>query len=75
MYCTRWLDDKVIEKVFDWYREEDLGEHRRSELNDLVDKMTCLNAFEWKFWKNEKSNQDIVMNGKFVKNSVMNAKF
>ena len=36
--------------------------------------MTSLNALEGKTWKSEKSNQNIVMNEKFVKNSVMVAK-
>ena len=64
----------------DWYREEDPGYLRRSELNELVENMTVLNAFEErkmkneKSWKFEKCNQKIAMDEKFVTNSVMNAK-
>ena len=52
------------------------GDFWRSELNDVDESLTCLNAFpkSEKSWKSEKSKQ-IVMNEKLVKNSVMNAKF
>ena len=78
-----------IKEMFDWYREEDAGGLRRSELNESVENMMALNAVEgdmWKSensWRSEKSNQNIVtdeeivrnivMNEKIVKNSVMNA--
>ena len=45
---------------------------RRSELHELIENMTHLNAFEEKFWKkekswkSEKSNLNIVMNEKLV---------
>ena len=63
-------ESRCVKEVLDWYREEDAGGLRRSELNDQVESMTCLNAF----WESEKSNQNLVMNEKYVKNSVMNAK-
>ena len=50
---------------------KDAGDLKRSELNELVENLTCLNALEGKFWK---SDQKIVMDGKFVKNFVMDAK-
>ena len=45
-YSTRWMDEWVVtsKKVLDWYREEDVGDLWRSELNELVENMTCLNA-------------------------------
>ena len=30
--------------VLDWYRGEDAGYLKKSELNELVENMTCLNA-------------------------------
>ena len=48
-------------EVLDWYREQDAGGLRRNDVNELVGNMTA-------------SNQNIVMNEKFVKNSVMNEK-
>ena len=51
-----------------------------SELNELVEHLTCLNALEEKNWKSDQKvvmNEDLVqnsaMNDKFVKNFVMNA--
>ena len=35
---------RYIREVLDWYRGEDAGGLRRSELNELVENMTCLNA-------------------------------
>ena len=40
-----------IGEVLDWYRGEDAGDLKRSELNELVENLTCLNAFEEKIWK------------------------
>ena len=40
-----------IGEVLDWYRGEDDGDIKRSELNELVDSLTCLNALEEKIWK------------------------
>ena len=59
-------------EVLEWYRGEDAGDLKRSEINELVENWTCLNALESKFnpkilmdeksWKTWKSNQKIVMN-------------
>ena len=57
--------------MFDWYRDEDVGDLRGNTLNESVKNMTALNALEE---KSEKSNQNIVMDEEFVKNMVMNAK-
>ena len=98
---------RYIGEVLEWYRGEDAGDLKRSELSELVENLTCLNALEEKIWKSnqkvvtdeksrktwkssqktvtdEKNNQKIVMyeesvqngvmDGKFVKNVVMNAK-
>ena len=43
-----------------------------SELNELVEHLTCLNALEEKNWK---SDQKVVMNEDLVQNSAMNDKF
>ena len=37
---------RYIREVLDWYRGEDAGDLRRSELNELVENLICLNAFE-----------------------------
>ena len=56
------------EVVLDWYREEDARDLRRSEFNDFVENMACLNALEGKMWKSvkswklEKINHNIVLN-------------
>ena len=42
---------RYIEEVLGWYRGEDAGDLRRSELNELVGNLTCLNALEEKFGK------------------------
>ena len=67
------MDERVVtsEKCRNWYRGEDAGDLKRSELNDSVENMTCLIALEGKIWK---SDQKIVMSEKFVKNSMMNEK-
>ena len=49
---------RYIGEVLDWYRGEDAGDLKRRELNELVENLTCLNAFEGKIWK---SNQKVVM--------------
>ena len=73
---------RYIKEVLDWYREEDARDLRRSELNEQVESMTCLNppieGENWKSensWKSEKGNQNIVISEKFVKNIVMNEEF
>ena len=45
----------------EWHRGEDAGDLKRSELNELVENLTCLNAFEGKIWK---SNQKVVTDEK-----------
>ena len=75
---------RYIGEVLDGYREEDAGDLKRSEFNELVENWTCLNALERKIWKinpkilmNEKSwktwksNQNIVMDEELVQNVVM----
>ena len=62
-------ESRYIKEVLEWYREEDARDLRRSELNELVDSMTCLSAFKGerrKSWKSAKGNQNIVMNEEFV---------
>ena len=66
---------RYTKEVLDWYCEEDAGDLRRNEVNELVEKRTALNALEEKSWTSEKSNQDIVTNEEFVKNSEINARF
>ena len=73
-----------IGEVLERYRGEDAGDLKRSELNELVENWTCLNALEremWeinpkilmneKSWKTWKSNQKIVMDEELVQNIVM----
>ena len=42
---------RYIGEVLVWYRGEDAGDLKRSELNDLVENLTCLNALEGNFGK------------------------
>ena len=42
---------RYIGEVLDWYRGEDAGDLKRSESNELVENLTCLNALEGKFGK------------------------
>ena len=42
---------RCIGEVLGWYRGEDAGDLKRSELNELVENLTCLNALERKFWR------------------------
>ena len=73
-----------IGEVLDWHRGEDVGDLKRSELNELVENLTCVNALEGKVWKSDsevvtdekswktwKSNQNSVMNEELVQNGVM----
>ena len=53
---------RYIGEVLEWYRGEDAGDLKRSELNELVENLTCLNALEGKIWK---SNQKVVMDDIF----------
>ena len=63
--------------MLDWYREEEAGDLRRSDVDELIETITALNAFEEKIWnseeswKDETSYQNIVMNVKFSKNNVI----
>ena len=47
------MDDKVVtfKEVLEWCREEDTGDLKISELNELVESMKCLNALEGKIGK------------------------
>ena len=42
---------RYVGEVFEWCRGEDAGYLKRSELNELVENLTCLNALEGKFWE------------------------
>ena len=46
----KWMGRKsrYIGEVLDWYRGEDAGDLKRSELNELDENLTCLNALEGK---------------------------
>ena len=58
---------RFIGEVLEWYRGGDAGDLKRSELNELVENLTCLNAFEVKIWKSdEKVVMDIRINPKIV---------
>ena len=39
-----------IQEVLSSYRGEDAGDLKRSDLNELVDSMICLDAFNGKSW-------------------------
>ena len=39
---------RYVKEVLDWYRDEDAGDFRRSELNESLGSTTCLNALEEK---------------------------
>ena len=84
MYSTRRMDERVVTsgEVLDWHRGEDVRDLKRSELNELVEKLTCLNALEEKIWKidwkrnrkivmDDKINPKIGMDGELVQNVVM----
>ena len=62
----------------EWYRGEDAGDLKRSELNELVEYLTCLNAFEEKIWTSDQKivmddriNQKLVMDEELVQNSLI----
>ena len=48
----------------EWYRGEDAGDLKRSELNELVGNLRCLNALTLSKAKIWKSNQKVVMDDK-----------
>ena len=78
-YQVDGRESRQIKEVSDWFREEDAGDLKSSELNEY---MTRRNAFEGKIgkiclrksWKSVRSTQNIVMNEEFVKHSVVKAK-
>ena len=56
------MDERVVaSEKLEWYRGEDAGDLKRSELNELVENLTCLNALEVEIWK---SNQKVVTDEK-----------
>ena len=57
--------------MLDWCRGEDLGDLKRSELNELVENLTCLDALEGKIWK---SNQKVVTDEKINPKILMDEK-
>ena len=72
---------RYIGEVLEWCRGEDTGDLKRSELNELVEKLTCLNALEGKLWKSDrkvvmddKISREIVMDEELVQNDVMGEK-
>ena len=72
---------RYIGEVLEWCRGEDAGDLKRSELNELVENLTCLNALEGKLWKSDqkvvmddKISQKIVMDEELVQNDVMGEK-
>ena len=73
---------RYIGEVLEWYRTEDAGDLKRSELNELVENLTCLNARDWKIWisdqnvvMDDKINPMIVMDAELVQNGVMDGQF
>ena len=60
---------RYIREVLDWYRGEDVGDLKRSELNELVENKTCPNALAGEIWKfNPKIVSDEIINPKIVTN-------
>ena len=70
------------------YQGEDVGDLKRSELNESAENSTSLNVLEKKIckinpkilidekgWRTWKSNQNIVMDEELVQNGVMDEKF
>ena len=61
----------------EWYRG-DAGDLKRSELDELVEHLTCLNAPEGKNWKidqmivmDDRTNQKLLMDEELVQNSLI----
>ena len=70
---------RYIREVLEWYRGEDARDLKRSELNELVENLTCLNALEGKIWKSDqkvvmddKINPKVMVDEELVQNDVMN---
>ena len=59
---------RYIGEVLEFYRGEDAGDLKRSESNELVENLTCLNALEGVIWK---SDQKVVMDEKINPKIVM----
>ena len=59
---------RYIGEVLEWHGGEDARDLERSESNELVENLTCLNALEVKFWK---SDQKVVMDDKINQEIVM----
>ena len=59
---------RYIGEVLEKYRGEDAGDLKRSEFNELVENLTCLNALQRKIWK---SDQKVVMDDKINQKIVM----
>ena len=70
MHSTRWMDERVVtlEKCWNGIEEKMPEISREVNLNEVVEKLTCLNALDGKIWK---SDQKIVMDGELVQNDVM----
>ena len=68
---------RYIGEALEWYRGEDAEDLKRSELNELVENLTCLDALEVKIWKSDqkvvddKINPKIVMDEELAQNDVM----
>ena len=68
---------RYIREALEWYRGEDARDLKRSELNELVVNLTCLNELEGKIWKSDqvvmddKNNQKVVMDDKINQKIVM----
>ena len=60
---------RYIREVLDWYRGEDAGDLKRSELNELVENKTCPNCLVGEMMKfNPKILTDEIINPKIVTN-------
>ena len=71
-------ESRDIGEVLEWYRGEDAGDLKTSELKELVENLTCLNALEGEIWESnqkvvmgDKIKQKIVMDEELVQNDVM----
>ena len=49
---------RYIGDVLDWYRGEDAGDLKRSELRELVENLTCLNALEGENLEKQSEGRD-----------------
>ena len=66
---------RYIRQVLDWYRGEDAADLKRSEVNALVENITCLNALAGDMWKfNLKIVTDEIINPKIVTDEKINPK-